>query len=76
MADPNQNEDKSLVKILIDVSSEPGYQHNVHVEGNQGVIIDIIHQIFENPETECLVEIFDNALEEYYQKHPDKRIIY
>jgi len=72
----NQNQDtEDSIRILIDVSSKKDHNQKVHIEGNQGTIIDVLVQLYEHPGNEDLAELFFLATEEYYNKYPDKRPI-
>lgn len=72
----NQNQDtEESVRILFDISSDKDHSNKVQVEGNQGVIINVLVQVFEYPGNHDLAELFFLASEEYYSKYPDRRPI-
>jgi hypothetical protein len=68
-------EKKPQVRIFMDISSDPTYNNKVDIRGNHGVLTDVLRQVFEFPGNEDLAGLFDAAVEEYYVKFPEKRII-
>lgn len=63
----------SKTKLFIDVDSDEPGKSSIHIEGNAGVLADVLVQLFEHQNNKGVVSIFEIAVEEYYKKHPEQK---
>lgn len=75
-----QNESKEKIltsttnepfNLFIDINSNPEHENKLNVNGNAGLLGDILVQLCEDNEN--LILMFEIAVENFYLKYPEKR---